>query len=115
MMPFYPKEHINPGKVKSMKSNNDRHYDYHHSKDWKPWCSHSFYYKYSVLCTLWGSGGGLNALLNHDSCTDEIWSLFVVVGWGNPASFTLRPHPQLLPPLLKAKAEFGKSELGLEG
>lgn len=57
-------------------------------------------------------GGGLNALLNHDSCTGEILSLSVVVGWGSPASVTVRPHPQLLPPLLKAKAESGKSELG---
>jgi len=68
IMQFYPKDYIGSGKVKSMKSNNDRLSQL--QKDWKPGYSSliTFYYKCSVL------GGGqedMNDLLNHDSCTQE--------------------------------------------
>lgn len=52
---FYPKDYIGSGKVKSMKSNNDRLSQL--QKDWKPWYSSliTFYYKCSVL---WGRARG---------------------------------------------------------
>lgn len=88
-----------------MQSNNDRHYHYHYTKKTGNHGAHHF-----IINTVFSGGGvgrAFNDLLNHDSSNSGDFEFICNGGVGQPCFIHTTP-PTPVPPLLNAKAEFGK-------